>query len=185
MTNREKSSVKKNTKKALKNKLHAFKVRKVKNPFVGMEGYRCFGCSPDNQYGLNLSFTDEGEYLTSEWEPREYFQGYNNVLHGGIQATLMDEIASWYVYAKLKTAGVTSKMEVRYKKPVYINKGGKLKLRAKLQQQRRNLADFYCELFDSDGQLCAYAQIQYFVFPDKIAKERYFYPGPEKFFDNE
>ena len=150
-----------------------------------MEGYNCFGCSPDNKFGLNLRFIDEGEYLTSEWEPRLYFQGYHNVLHGGIQATLLDEIASWYVYAKLKSAGVTSKMEIRYKKPVYIHKGGKLKLRARLQQQRRNLADIGCELFDADGQLCAYGVIQYFVFPEKTAREKYFYPGPGEFFDKE
>ena len=159
-------------------------MRKVKNPFAGLEGYNCFGCSPDNKFGLRLNFVDEGEYLTAEWEPEAQFQGYHNVLHGGIQATLLDEIASWYVYAKMKTAGVTSKMEVRYKKPVYINKGT-LRLRAKLLQLRRNLADFEVELLDNDGRLCAVGKVQYFIFSEKIAKEKYYYPDYREFFEEE
>jgi len=157
-------------------------MRKVNNPFVKQEGYNCFGCSPSNSFGLKLNFVDEGEYLTAKWEPQPQFQGYPNVLHGGIQATLLDEIASWYVYAKMKTAGVTSKMEVRYKKPVYVNKGT-LKLRAKLIQQRRNLAEFEVELFDNEGVLCARAMVQYFIFPEKVAKEKYFYPDHSEFFE--
>ena len=159
-------------------------MRKVKNPFAGLEGYNCFGCSPDNKFGLRLNFVDEGEYLTAKWEPEAQFQGYHNVLHGGIQATLLDEIASWYVYAKMKTAGVTSKMEVRYKKPVYINKGT-LRLRARLLQLRRNLADFEVELIDNDGQLCAVGKVQYFIFTEKVAKEKYYYPDYREFFDEE
>jgi len=159
-------------------------MRKVKNPFAGLEGYNCFGCSPDNQFGLRLNFVDEGEYLTAEWEPEPQFQGYHNFLHGGIQATLLDEIASWYVYAKMKTAGVTSRLEVRYKKTVYVNKG-KLKLRVKLLQQRRNLADFEADLLDNDGQVCATAKVQYFLFPEKVAKEKLYYPDHNEFFDEE
>ena len=157
-------------------------MRKVINPFQGLEGYNCFGCSPDNKFGLQLSFVDEGEYLTASWTPKEYFQGYNNMLHGGIQSTLIDEIASWYVYAKLKTAGVTSKLEVRYKKPVYTDKGD-IKLRAKLLGMKRNLADFEVELFDSDGVLCAFGNVQYFTFNEKVSREKFWYPGGDAFFE--
>jgi len=157
-------------------------VRKVINPFRGLEGYNCFGCSPDNKFGLQLSFVDEGEYLTASWTPKDYFQGYNNMLHGGIQSTLIDEIASWYVYAKLKTAGVTSKLEVRYKKPVYTDKGD-IKLRAKLLGMKRNLANFEVELFDVDGVLCAFGNVQYFTFNEKVSREKFWYPGADAFFE--
>ena len=91
--------------------------RKIINPFAGRSGYNCFGCSPDNKLGLQLSFLNEGEYIVARWLPQPQFQGYHNLLHGGIQATLLDEIASWYVYARLHTAGVTSRLAVRYRKP--------------------------------------------------------------------
>lgn len=156
--------------------------KKVINPFRGRKGYNCFGCSPDNAFGLQLDFVDEGEYLTASWAPREHFEGYHNLLHGGIQSTLIDEIASWFVYAKLKTAGVTSKLEVRYKKPVYTNTGD-IKLRAKLLGMRRNLADFEVELLNSEGVLCAFGKVQYFTFNEKVAHEKYWYPGADAFFE--
>lgn len=159
-------------------------MKKVRNPFTGREGYNCFGCSPDNPIGLKLKFVDEGEYITATWMPGDEYQGYNNVLHGGIQSTLMDEIASWYVYAKMKTAGVTSKMEIRYKKPVYTNKGA-IRLYAKLIEVNRNLADIGVELVDSEGKLCATGVIQYFTFSEKVAREKFWYPGPEAFFEEE
>lgn len=156
-------------------------MKKIRNPFRGLKGYDCFGCSPDNEFGLRLNFVDEGEYLTTEWQPRQYFQGYNNVLHGGIQSTLMDEIASWFVYVKLKTAGVTSRLEVRYKKPVYTNKGA-VRLRARLIEKRRNLADIRVELFDHEGILCAEGVVQYFTFPEDVARKRLYYPDPGDFY---
>lgn len=157
--------------------------RKIKNPFEGGDGYYCFGCAPQNHHGLKMEFVDEGEWVTARWRPRNFFQGYKNVLHGGIQSTLMDEIASWYVYAKMNTAGVTSKMEIRYKKPVYVNRGD-LTIKAKLVGVNRNLADFHVELRDNDDNLCAEAKVQYFTFSEKIARERYWYPGSDAFYDD-
>jgi uncharacterized protein (TIGR00369 family) len=157
-------------------------MRNVLNPFKGLEGYNCFGCSPDNENGLKMKFVDEGEYLTATWSPQGYFQGYQNVLHGGIQSTLMDEIASWYVYAKMGTAGVTSRLDIRYKKPVHVNKGD-IRLQAKLIGKNHNLADIAVELFDADGKLCAIGQIQYFTFNEKIAREKFWYPGHDAFYE--
>ena len=147
-----------------------------------MEGYHCFGCAPHNSNGLQMKFMEEGEYILSEWVPKNYFQGYYQVLHGGIQATLMDEIASWLVQVKLKTAGVTSTMTVRYKKTVPIDKGN-IRLRAKLKGVRHNLADIHVELFTPDGELGAEADFVYFTFPEKVAIERLHYPGHEAFYE--
>ena len=104
-------------------------MRKIVNPYTKVEGYNCFACSPNNENGLQMQFVEDGEYLICEWQPRGFLQGYNNILHGGIQATLMDEIASWFVQIKLKTAGVTSNMNLRLRKTVPSNQG-KLILRA-------------------------------------------------------
>lgn len=161
------------------------KNRLISNPFRGTSGYNCFGCSPDNPIGLALRFVEEGDILTATWTPEQNFEGYNNLLHGGIQATLMDEIASWFVYVKMKTAGVTSKLEVRYKQPVYTNRGD-ITLRATLKSHRRNLVDIDVELLDNQDRLCAKALVQYFTFPEKIAREKFFFPASyDKFFEGE
>ena len=150
------------------------------NPFRTLDGYNCFGCSPDNPHGLRMQFFDEGDSVISTWEPTGNFQGWHNVLHGGIQATLMDEIASWVVFTKLGTTGVTSKMEVKLTKPMLMDKGP-VKLVARLREMRRNIAVIDVELFDCEATSCAEGVFHYFTYPERVAKEKLFYPGSEKF----
>jgi uncharacterized protein (TIGR00369 family) len=156
-------------------------MRKIHNPFRERKGYQCFGCSPDHLSGLQLSFFEDGDELISTWEPKTRFEGYQGVLHGGIQATIMDEIASWVVYVKIKVAGVTSSMDVRYHKPVYMA-GGEITIRSKVLRMRRNLADIEVRIFNKENELCSEAIITYFTFSEQKSKESFFYPGEEAFF---
>ncbi len=160
-------------------------MRKVYNPYKGMEGYNCFGCSPGNEHGLQMQFYEDGDFLFSDWEPKGFLQGYHNVLHGGIQATLIDEIGSWLVMIKLKTAGVTSELFVRYLKPVRISKEGNIKLKASLTSFKNNLATVHVELFDAEGVKCAQGDPVYFVYPPEIAQKRLFFPEYNAFFKEE
>jgi len=153
----------------------------INNPYIGMDGYQCFGCSPDNEHGLQMKFFVEGDELVSNWEPRGFMQGYHNVLHGGIQATLMDEIGSWFIQVRLGTAGVTSEMKVKYLKPVRVNQGG-IQLRARLKAQRDNLVDIYVSLFGPNGKLSAEADLTYFTYPVDVARKRLYLPEKEAFF---
>ncbi len=156
-------------------------MRKIINPY-DPERNKCFGCSPTNPIGLHLTFYEDGEDIVTEWDPEYYMQGYLNVLHGGIQATLHDEIASWTVYTKLETAGVTSKLEISYQKAVYVNKG-KITLRSRVLTHEDRLATMYTRLYDGNGNLCSEGKVTYYIYPQKIAIARYNYPGVEAFFE--
>lgn len=156
-------------------------MKKILNPFAGIEGFNCFGCCPDNPIGLRMKFVDEGDYVTCRWLPSQHLQGYVNVLHGGIQATLMDEIASWTVYIKAKTAGVTSSLKVEYLKPVFINRGAIL-LKGKLVKTDGRKATVNVELLNHENTICSNAEIEYYIFPEDVARQRYYYPGHENFF---
>lgn len=155
-------------------------MNELNNPFRHQPGYHCFGCSPDNMKGLRLKFFEDGDEILSHWDIDPDFQGYNNILHGGIQATLMDEIASWTVYVKVKTAGFTSKAEIRYLKTVSID-NGPLLLRSKLLRMRRNLADIEVSLWDRNGLRCAEGLFIYFTYPLEKSKATMFYPDPSGF----
>ncbi len=159
-------------------------MRRVSNPFARLEGYNCYGCSPDNPHGLKMEFYDDGDGIVSTWDPSPDFQGYHKVLHGGIQATLMDEIASWVVYVKLQTAGFTSRADVRYRKTVFVDKGP-LTLRARTTGMRRNLADIEVQLFDASGKLCTEATFVYYTYSLEKARESFYYPDPSAFFEKE
>ena len=156
-------------------------MKKLRNPFREFENYQCFGCSPENPNGLQMEFYEDGEFLVSEWEPKTHLQGYGNVLHGGIQTTLLDEIASWVVYVKARTGGVTANLEVKFKKAAYVNKG-KLKVRAKLTKTDKRFAYIFSELLDEEGDVCSQAELRYYLFPEKTAREKLFYPGHEAFY---
>ncbi len=159
-------------------------MKKIKNPFspAGSDTYNCFGCSPDNKTGLHLKFWQDEDAIVAIWEPQKAFEGWVGVLHGGIQATLMDEAAAWLVFVNLKTSGVTTELNVKYLKPAYISKG-QIKIRATLQSKDNRVARIKCTLEDGSGVLCATAEVTYFCFPENIARAKYNYPGIDAFFE--
>lgn len=158
---------------------------KIKNPFVELDErheYNCFGCSPFNEIGLQLDFWEDGEQLMAKWQPRKSLEGWVDVLHGGIQASLLDELAGWIVLIKMKTSGVTSELNVKYLKPVYVSRG-EITVTGKIIAVNENLATISIELFDGEGQKCAVAEAVYFCFPEHIARAKYRYPGHEAFYE--
>jgi uncharacterized protein (TIGR00369 family) len=158
-------------------------MKKIINPFARAaenDAYNCFGCSPANEHGLHLRFWLDEQDLVAKWQPKKEYEGWVGVLHGGIQATLMDEAAAWLVFVLLKTSGVTTALKINYTKPVYISKG-EITARARLISTEKHLALIECTLLDGAGEICAKAEATYFCFPEKIARAKYNYPGAEAF----
>lgn len=147
-------------------------MKKIINPWRGMDGYRCFGCDPRSEQGLRMEFYEDGDRIVSRWKPRPEFQGWVDTLHGGIQATLADEISSWVVFRKFQTSGVTSRMEVRYLKPIHTSEDH-ITLQATVVRQRRNIVDIEVKIFNSQDQLCTEALCIYFLFPKEKAHEEF------------
>ncbi|MFP4637281.1 MAG: PaaI family thioesterase [Spirochaetaceae bacterium] len=158
-------------------------MRRIRNPFLRYEGYDCFGCSPHNPLGLALEFYEEGDEVMATWQAGEHYQGYNRVLHGGIQATLLDEISSWVVFIKLRTAGVTQGMEVSYDRPSFVGKP--VTLRGRLSHMEKNVAVIDARLFQEGDEPSARATCHYYTYPSRVARRKLMYPGIEAFFDEE
>lgn len=147
-------------------------MKRIINPWRGMDGYRCFGCDPRSEQGLRMEFYEDGDRIVSRWKPRPEFQGWVDTLHGGIQATLADEISSWVVFRKFQTSGVTSRMEVRYLKPIHTSEDH-ITLQATVVRQRRNIVDIEVKIFNSQDQFCTEALCIYFLFPKEKAHEEF------------
>ncbi len=145
-------------------------MRKIKNPWVKKEGYNCFGCSPDNEYGVRMEFFEDGDDIVSFWKPQHQFQGWINTMHGGILSTLVDETAGWVVFRKLQTSGMTTKLEVTYRKAVMTTEP-QLTIRARLAEMKRNLAFINVTLENSKGEVCVEGKVVYFTFPSEKAAE--------------
>lgn len=156
-------------------------MKKLRNPYNDTDNHNCFACSPTNAHGLCMEFYADGDEVVCEWQPKKQFEGWNNVLHGGVQGVMMDEIASWVLNAIIGTMGVTSNINMRLRKSVYMDKGP-VTLRASLKEMQRNIAVIDVKLYDNDKKLCAESEVKYFTFSIEKAIAEYDYPGKEAFY---
>lgn len=159
-------------------------MRKIINPFISVwhGEYNCFGCSPNNNLGLQMQFYDTGDELVANWKPDHHFTGYPGIIHGGIQATLLDEIAAWTVYVKCVTSGVTHDMNVIFHIPLLL-KHGEATIKARLVEKTDKNAILKAEIFDGEGKLCSEAILNYYIYPQSIAVKKFNFPGLKAFYE--
>ena len=77
----------------------------------------CFGCSPTHPSGLNLRFRRRGERVLSRYTIADRFHGAPGVAHGGIVATILDEISCAAVNLVTDRWVMTGELTVRYERP--------------------------------------------------------------------
>jgi acyl-coenzyme A thioesterase PaaI-like protein len=151
-------------------------MKKIINPWEGMDGYMCFACSPHNPSGLHMEFYEDGNDVVAIWKPTGCYQGWQNTLHGGIQTTLMDEIAGWVVIRKLQTTGVTSKLDARFIKRVSTDEP-QLTIRGRIKEKCFNAVYLETEIYNSQNILCSRADVIYFVITPEQAKREFSFGG--------
>lgn len=156
-------------------------MKKIINPFDN-DLNMCFGCGKKNPLGLKLSFHESEESLHASWLPTDNYQGYPNVLHGGVITTLFDEIGAWCIYIKLGTAGVTTEIKTSFVNPVFISKGI-ISLTASVSERSDKNATIVCKLTDGQMKVCAQSVAEYFIYPPEVAVKRLRYPGKEAFYE--
>lgn len=138
-------------------------MKKIINPWLGIEGYNCFGCAPHNPSGLQMEFYVDGDDLVSIWNPKDHFQSWQNVLHGGIQSAIVDEMAEWVVHYHMKATCVTSKLEMKFLKSVATNDGA-LTIRGKLSKLMRNVGVVDVTISNAQGEVCTQGTVYMFSF---------------------
>lgn len=153
-------------------------MKKIINPWKGLKGCYCFGCSPENPMGVKMEFYEDGDEIVSFWKPKPEYQGWLDTLHGGIQAVLLDEICAWVIVRKLQTTGVTSKMETRYRKSISTN-DTLLEIRASIQDQKRNIILVKATIYNSAKEICTEAVCTYFTFSKEKSQQEMFFTSCE------
>lgn len=145
-------------------------MKKIINPWLDLvdEGYNCFACAPQNPFGLKMEFWEDGDDIVSFWNPNDNFQGWLKTLHGGIQATIMDEMGGWVVSRKLQTSGMTMSFNARYRRPISTDEGVTVEARARIREMRRNIAIIDVTL-SVKGRVCSEAELSYYCFPPEKA----------------
>ena len=121
----------------------------------------CFGCGTKNPIGLHLEFVPvEDKVVAKKIVPKEY-QGYTNVVHGGIVTTLLDEAMGNFVQEKYNETAMTGQLEIRYKHPTPVDE--ELKISAWQESQRRNIIFLKAAVETADGTITAEAKAKFAV----------------------
>lgn len=81
----------------------------------------CFACGSRNPLGLHLSFVRQGDCLSTRVQPMPHWQGWENVVHGGLQATIMDDLMSNHLFKLCRIYAVTAEIRLRFRRPVPLD----------------------------------------------------------------
>ncbi len=126
----------------------------------------CFVCGRENANGLGLSFYEVGpDEVTAEVVIPSHFEGYPGIVHGGIVAAMLDEIAGRAVLVgEHEHFRLTAKLEIRYRRPV--PSGERLQLRGVVERRRGRIAFAHAQLNLADGTLAADAHVMLTDLPE-------------------
>ncbi len=129
----------------------------------GSEYNTCFGCGAENELGLRMKFRElEPGLVESRYAVPDHFRGPDGVIHGGIQATLLDEILGMAVSSALGNTGadvVTASFALRYKRPAPTL--AEVVLRAQYERADGRSHFVTGELRDADGNVCTTAEARW------------------------
>ena len=123
-------------------------MKKIKNPWLSKKDYHCFGCCPNNPLGLKMEFYEEGDEIISYWHPS----------------------AGWVVLRKMQTTGVTSKLEVNYRKPI-LSSSKVIIVRSHISSILRNIVKIEASIENENHEVCVNGVATYFTFDKKCATE--------------
>ena len=87
-------------------------------------------------------------------------------------ARLIDEIAGWLVARKLQTSGMTTHLDVKFKKSIPTGSDITLEIRAHLTEIKHNFA-FIAAQISCNGQVCTQGELTYFCFSKEKAQSEF------------
>lgn len=109
----------------------------------------CFVCGEENHAGLQTRFYIEDDEVRADLEPRPHHCGYDNVVHGGVVAAILDETMGWAAARAITRMCVTGELTVRYLKPVPADR--RTTAVARVVKAGKRLAKVEGRIVDSEG----------------------------------
>ncbi len=130
--------------------------------------HSCFVCGESNSHGLRLRFHTDGKTVHTCFTPAAEHIGFKGVTHGGILATVLDEIMVWAVAVAARRFAYCAEMTVRFQRPA--RPGEELTVTAELTTNRRGkLFEAKSELRAPNGEVIATATGKYLPIPEAEA----------------
>lgn len=114
---------------------------------------KCFGCGKDNPIGAKLKFYEDSENsIQTTFTAPETWGGWGEIIHGGLQTVLLDEISAWTAISLLSIYGLTVKAKIEFFHPVYINE--KLIIKSKIEEVKGKDILISSSIMTEDEMIC-------------------------------
>jgi len=128
----------------------------------------CFVCGRNNPNGLYMSFYDDGkDTVESRYCVSKSFEGYPGIVHGGVQAAILDEIIGRVSLIEDFHAFMMSvRLDVKYRHPVPVEEP--LYIVGKREYLRGRYARASGMIYREDGTLATEASMKLIELPKEI-----------------
>jgi uncharacterized protein (TIGR00369 family) len=120
--------------------------------------HNCFACGRENPIGMRLHIELGEGTARASWTAGDDFVGWSDKLHGGIIATLLDEVMAW-APSSFDSWAVTAEMTIRYRSPAAP--GEELSAEGRVTERRRRIYEVRGEVRGGDGRLIAEGKGRY------------------------
>ncbi len=135
----------------------------------GFEPHNCFACGTLNAHGLHLELHVDGERCWTDLAIPSRFQGWDEIAHGGIVATILDEVMAWSLVDH-DNWGLTARMTVDFKRPVPLERP--VHAEGWVTEVRRRLITTAGRIVDeATGEVLATAEATYVAAPEDRKRE--------------
>ena len=120
----------------------------------------CFGCGAKNPRGLHLKFTvdEKRRTIRTQWTPTKEFQGYADIVHGGMTTLVLDETMGNLLW-KLGRPSVSAEIAVRFLHPAKV--GESLQIEAEILSEKDRVTRMRGVAKSAEGKIVATADAAY------------------------
>jgi len=132
--------------------------------------HSCFVCGESNPQGLKLRFQTDGRSVQTRFVPRREHVGFKGTVHGGLVATVLDEIMVWACAVQTKRFAFSAELNVRYLSP--LKPGEEVTITAELITNRKGkVFEPKAELRNQEGLVLATATGKYIPIKEAVITE--------------
>jgi len=124
---------------------------------------KCFVCGQDNPIGLKMVFEydEKNDSIKSRVTFTDDHVGYEDIIHGGLAVTVMDETMAWMAIKKTGLMCLTEGLKVTFSKALRSN--SEYSVEASVDSLDSDKIRVHSSIRDSEKNLCASAEGQFSI----------------------
>ena len=130
---------------------------------IRIRPHGCFACGTLNTHGLQLELHAAADRCWTELTLDRRFAGWEDIAHGGIVTTILDEVMAWALIEH-DHWGLTARMTVEFKRPVPI--GRRIRGEGWVVEARRRVITAAGRIVDEHGTVLATSDGLYVSAPE-------------------